>query len=105
MTNSKSPSIRSALFSGSRQPGVMPSGIGAVLLSSAAFLLPPGSLHAQSTSAGATQLQQITVTEENANGPVNGIVAKKTATAGKTGRPILKTPQTVNVVGRDELRP
>jgi iron complex outermembrane receptor protein len=81
----------------------MPSGIGAVLLSSAAFLLPPGSLHAQSTSAGATQLQQITVTEENANGPVNGIVAKKTATAGKTGRPILKTPQTVNVVGRDEM--
>ncbi|GLK76065.1 TonB-dependent receptor [Methylopila jiangsuensis] len=40
---------------------------------------------------------------ENARGPVNGIVAKRTASATKTDTPILEAPQSISVVGRAQM--
>ncbi len=40
---------------------------------------------------------------ERANGPVNGIVAKQSATGTKTDTPILDTPQSINVVPRQQI--
>ncbi|MFD1703428.1 TonB-dependent siderophore receptor [Methylopila henanensis] len=40
---------------------------------------------------------------ENARGPVNGIVAKRTASATKTDTPILEAPQSISVVGRTQM--
>lgn len=45
----------------------------------------------------------IMVRGERANGPVKGYVAKQSSTASKTGSPILTTPQSVSVIGREEL--
>ena len=41
--------------------------------------------------------------QENAAGPVQGYVAKRSATATKTDTPILEIPQTINVVTADEI--
>lgn len=40
---------------------------------------------------------------ERANGPVNGIVARQSATGTKTDTPILETPQSINVVPRQQI--
>jgi iron complex outermembrane receptor protein len=34
---------------------------------------------------------------------IEGVVPKKAATAGKTNRELVRTPQAVNVVGREEM--
>ncbi|NKW81792.1 TonB-dependent receptor plug domain-containing protein [Ochrobactrum pecoris] len=52
---------------------------------------------------GSTVLETITVQGESAWGPVDGIVAKRSATGTKTDTPIEKVPQTVNVVTADEI--
>ncbi|WP_333792784.1 TonB-dependent siderophore receptor [Hyphomicrobium sp.] len=41
--------------------------------------------------------------EASATGPVNGYVAKLTATGTKTGAPILETPQSISVVTADQI--
>ncbi|WP_152045023.1 TonB-dependent siderophore receptor [Aureimonas psammosilenae] len=38
-----------------------------------------------------------------ATGPVNGYVAKRTTTGSKTGTPLVEVPQSVSVIGRQEL--
>lgn len=40
---------------------------------------------------------------ERARGPVNGYVARRTATGSKTDTPLVEVPQAVSVVGRDEI--
>ncbi|MBR1154409.1 TonB-dependent siderophore receptor [Bradyrhizobium sp. JYMT SZCCT0428] len=40
---------------------------------------------------------------ERANGPVNGIVARQSATGTKTDTPILETPQSINVIPRQQI--
>lgn len=40
---------------------------------------------------------------ERANGPVNGIVARQSATGTKTDTPILETPQSISVVPRKQI--
>ena len=40
---------------------------------------------------------------ETANGPVRGYVAKRTATGTKTDTPIIETPQSISVVGAEEM--
>ncbi len=40
---------------------------------------------------------------ETATGPVNGYVAKRTATATKTDTPIVETPQSVSVITADQM--
>jgi iron complex outermembrane receptor protein len=44
-----------------------------------------------------------TAGEESAYGPVSGYVAKKSASGTKTDTPLIETPQTVNVITRDEM--
>lgn len=41
---------------------------------------------------------------EDPRGPVNGIVATRSATAGKSDIPLVKTPQTVNVIPAEQIR-
>ncbi|MGK9039913.1 TonB-dependent siderophore receptor [Rhizobium sp. SA279] len=68
----------------------------------AVVLLAPAMGHAQDT----TVLQQITVEgqgAENATGPVRGYVAKKSATGSKTETETRDIPQSVSVVGRQEM--
>lgn len=40
---------------------------------------------------------------ERANGPVNGFVARQSATGTKTDTPILETPQSINVIPRQQI--
>ncbi len=51
----------------------------------------------------AVTLDMLEVMGESAVGPVNGYVARRSATATKTGTPILDTPQAINVIGRKEI--
>lgn len=62
-----------------------------------------------SSADGAMILDPVAVegtaqTAENAYGPVQGYVAKRTATATKTDTPILETPQSISVIGAEEMR-
>lgn len=52
------------------------------------------------TVEGAAMVQQ---SEENAYAPVRGYVAKRSATATKTDATILETPQSISVVGAEEM--
>lgn len=61
----------------------------------AAALLKESVLPVVTVRAGAQQ--------ETATGPVAGYVAKRSATATKTDTPIFETPQSISVVGRNEL--
>ena len=40
---------------------------------------------------------------ENPNGPIEGFVAKRSVTALKTNTPLIETPQSISVVGRQQL--
>ncbi|MDP4022815.1 TonB-dependent siderophore receptor [Methylobacterium sp. NEAU 140] len=40
---------------------------------------------------------------ENPNGPIDGFVAKRSVTALKTNTPLIETPQSISVVGRQQL--
>ena len=67
-----------------------------------------GGNNAAATVPGAIALDTIDVqgsggATEGAWGPVDGIVAKQSATGTKTDTPILETPQTINVVTREEM--
>ncbi len=76
-------------------PRVLLSGCGLLALSAAAF--------AQS-DADTTALDTITITGTNATGPVEGFVPEATGTATKTDTPILETPQSVTVVGQEQMQ-
>lgn len=65
-----------------------------------------GSQGGDTASAGdATALAPIIVqgSAENAWGPVRGYVATQSATGTKSDTPLIKTPQTISVVGRKEI--
>ncbi|WP_457588643.1 TonB-dependent siderophore receptor [Ensifer canadensis] len=54
---------------------------------------------------GATRLQTITVEgAENAWGPVDGIVASRSATGTKTDTPLIEVPQSISVITADEIK-
>ncbi|MBB3256956.1 iron complex outermembrane receptor protein [Paraburkholderia bannensis] len=63
-----------------------------------------GAAKASTTPAGST-LPDIKVhgARERADGPVNGYVANVGSGATKTGTPIHETPQSISVIGRDQL--
>ena len=68
-------------------------------------MIPPMAAFAQ-TAQNSTQLEPVVVegeTGDNATGPVKGVVAKKTKTASKTATDIKEIPQSVSVVGRQEI--
>jgi iron complex outermembrane receptor protein len=48
-------------------------------------------------------VQVVANAEESATGPVNGYVARRTATATKTDTPVLEVPQSISVIGRAEM--
>ena len=50
-------------------------------------------------------LPTVTVRDEpeTANGPVQGYVARRSATGTKTDTPLIETPQSISVIGREEL--
>ncbi len=60
---------------------------------------------AAAQDAGTTALQTITVDsgEDNAKGPDQGIVAKRSLSASKTDTSIRETPQAISVVTRDQM--
>ncbi|WP_438750774.1 TonB-dependent siderophore receptor [Pararhizobium sp. O133] len=86
-------------------------GLYRVLMASAAIAVValPQAAVAQDAAGGATQLERLTVeggqgaTDQEATGPVDGYVAKATGTGSKTATPISEIPQSVSVVGREEL--
>jgi iron complex outermembrane receptor protein len=58
------------------------------------------------TSAQEAVLPLVTVTpgQENPSGPVNGYLAKRTTTGTKTDTPIMEIPQSISVVGRQQIQ-
>ena len=54
--------------------------------------------------AGAVALDTIDVQGENPLGPVNGYVANQSMTGTKTNTPIIETPQSISVIGAEQLR-
>lgn len=60
-----------------------------------------GTVHAQPT----TSLPEVKVTTEGetAAGPVNGIVARRSATGTKTDTALIETPQSITVVTREQM--
>src|SRR4051812_33649168 len=60
---------------------------------------------AQSSTTTAVELEtvQVQTVPETGTGPVNGYVATQTTTGMKTDVPITAIPQSVSVIGRDEL--
>ncbi|MCY1213671.1 TonB-dependent siderophore receptor [Variovorax sp. RO1] len=65
---------------------------------------PPSASTAAPSAAGST-LPVVTVRDEPevANGPVQGYVARRSATGTKTDTPLIETPQSISVIGREEL--
>ncbi len=53
---------------------------------------------------GSTVLTPITVQGESAWGPVDGYVAKRSATVTKTDTPLIQTPQSISIVTRDQAK-
>lgn len=87
-------------------------------LGALALVLAAGSAYAQTASVqddaaqatparGASQLAPIVVTgqglEQTGTGPVDGYVAYKSTAGTKTDTPLIKTPQAVSVVTRDQM--
>lgn len=77
------------------------------LLMGTAAIVTMAPLAAQAQDAsGTTVLQQITVQgqgSDTATGPVDGYVAKNSGTGSKTDTPLKDIPQSVSVVGRQEM--
>ncbi|OBZ97245.1 ferrichrome receptor [Pararhizobium polonicum] len=69
----------------------------------------PQVAQAQDAATGdATMLERLTIeggkdTDRQATGPVDGYVAKSTGTGSKTATPVSEIPQSVSVIGRQEL--
>lgn len=62
-----------------------------------------GGLPALAQQAVVLDQIELHASRETATGPVEGIVARTSATASKTGRPLLETPASVSVVGAAEV--
>jgi len=83
-------------------------GLQAVALDNGAYVLraAPPARPAAADEVGAV-LPTVTVTaaseREHADGPVNGFVARRSATGTKTDTPLIEVPQSVSVIGREEL--
>lgn len=64
----------------------------------------PGSAGAVNTPDGSIALDTIEVQGESAWGPVQGIVASRSATGSKTDAPLIEAPQSISVVTADQIR-
>jgi len=79
-------------------------GVSVISLAVAVTSSNPSWAQAQQAS-GEIQLETVTVEGQagTATGPVNGYVPNRTATGSKTGTPIEEIPQSISVIGREEL--
>jgi iron complex outermembrane receptor protein len=79
--------------------------LGFLLLGGTMAVVPLAVAHAQDASPSTTELETISVEGEadNGTGPVNGYVATQTTSGMKTDVPIVDIPQSVSVIGRDEI--
>lgn len=79
-----------------------------MLLAAASVLaMNAASAQEQQDTQSSTSLEAIVVdgaADERGDGPVEGYVAKKSLSGTKTDTPVAKTPQTVNVVSRDQIQ-
>ncbi|MCV3210878.1 TonB-dependent siderophore receptor [Mesorhizobium sp. YC-39] len=77
-----------------------------LLLAGAAIaMIPPATAFAQDAQ-NTTQLEPVVVegdAGDSATGPVDGVVAKKTRTGSKTATELKEIPQSVSVIGRQEI--
>ncbi|CCV08261.1 FhuA [Mesorhizobium metallidurans STM 2683] len=77
-----------------------------LLLAGAAIaMIPPVTAFAQDAQT-ATQLEPVVVegdAGDSATGPVDGVVAKKTTTGSKSATALKEIPQSVSVIGRQEI--
>lgn len=73
-----------------------------------ALLATAAPARAQSPAPNAPTLDTVNVTapkaEESASGPVRGYGARRSATATKTDTPLQETPQSVTVIGAEQIR-
>lgn len=104
----KSRVIINRISRGYRVGNLKPLQVASALVYSMAAMAGPavgGALAQDSRSADTVTLSPITVTDtiEAATGPVTGYVARQSSTASKTGASILETPQSVSVIGREEM--
>lgn len=58
---------------------------------------------AQAQSAASLPEVRVTTEGETASGPVNGIVARRSATGTKTDTALIETPQSITVVTREQM--
>jgi iron complex outermembrane receptor protein len=58
---------------------------------------------ARAQSEGAISLETIEVRGERASGPVDGYVARRSASATKTDTPLIETPQAITVIPRQQM--
>lgn len=83
------------------------SGLEAVAQTGGGYLLRRAPAPLPNTQADEVQLPVVSVTaaaaQENAWGPVQGYVAKRSASASKTDTPIIETPQSVTVISREQM--
>lgn len=75
---------------------------------SASVQAQPGQQAGPAATPGASQAQlpEVTVraaSAETASGPVGGYVARRSATATKTDTPLNETPQSISVIGREQM--
>ncbi len=103
--------MRSGISWGDQYMQIKGTGLYRVLMASAAIAVVtlPQAAMAQDAAGGATQLERLTVesgqdvTDKDATGPVDGYVAKATGTGAKAATPVSEIPQSVSVIGREEL--
>lgn len=95
---------------GDEQMQIKATGLYRIMMASAAVtaVAVPHAAWAQDATAGnATQLEQLTVQGGQGGGqamePVDGYVAKTTGAGSKSATPISEIPQSISVVGREEL--
>lgn len=78
-----------------------------VLAGNCALIALCAALPAVAQDAGSTTLQTITVDgngkTQDPKAPVKGYVAKTSASATKTGRSLIETPQSITVITRDQM--
>ncbi|PAT35669.1 TonB-dependent siderophore receptor [Vandammella animalimorsus] len=81
------------------------SGLQAVQQADGSFTLRRAPAPARAADASVQTLPAVTVqaAPETATGPVPGYAARRSATATKTDTPLLETPQSISVVGAEEI--
>ncbi|VCU68603.1 Ferrichrome-iron receptor precursor [Pigmentiphaga humi] len=82
-------------------------GLEAVAQANGGYVLRAAPVAAAPAAPAASTLPEIAVTgtvdRETADGPVQGLIASRSATATKTDTPLLETPQTLTVIPREQL--